>query len=84
MNETKSKIKELKDSYKDEQEYLAYLIPPFINETLAYVKSVAEDQFKKYKSPNVPLPLRYLVQIDRKHTVLGKLLVLDAVEGDFD
>lgn len=35
------------------------MVPPFINETLAYVKSTAEDMSKKYRSPNLPLPLRY-------------------------
>lgn len=53
-------MKELKDSYESEQEYLSYILPPFINETLAYIKSTAEDAAKKYKnSSSTPLPLRY-------------------------
>lgn len=39
---------------------------------------------KKYKNPSLPLPLRYQLIIDRKNTILGKYLVLEAVEGDFD
>jgi len=59
LNETKSKMKEIKDSYESENEYLSYMIPPFINETLAYIKSTAEDQMKKYGNPSFPIPLRY-------------------------
>jgi hypothetical protein len=79
-------MKELKDSYESEQEYLSYILPPFINETLAYIKSTAEDAAKKYKNQtsSMPLPLRYQVKIDRHNTILGKYLVLEAVEGDFD
>ncbi|CAD8203492.1 unnamed protein product [Paramecium pentaurelia] len=84
LNETKSQMKELKDDYQSENEYLQYFLPPFINETLAYVKSTAEDMAKKYKNPSLPLPLRYQLIIDRKNTILGKYLVLEAVEGDFD
>lgn len=48
LNETRDSMLEMKDVYADHEDYLYHIVPLFINETLAYVKSVAEDATKKY------------------------------------